>query len=627
MKKRLEQFYYAFGDRGVMFILFAFSVVTHSLMSAEMELPAVNPDEFGVASVASFFSGNRWSAMENSSYYYGYIQAIFYVPLFFLFGGSPYALYKSMLVMNGVLVSFVPVIAYHIASKLGVEKVWQKLVIALCSGFYISYAAHSKFIWNEAVCSLLPWLLIWCVFMAWDKKNKYSRFSMSVLCGFLCAVCYAAHTRLIAVVAALVITLIVARAWLKEKIVNLPAFFLTMLASFLTEHLCEDIVKNEVWGGGASMNTISGEIDRLSGLFTGEGLNNLAAALFGHLYTFMTSTLGMGALALVVFALMFAARIRESGKNRAEKGEDGTRSYSPQKRKYSTRLFVFGIYAFFAVGGTLLMSALFKFNSDRVGVMQDIVMFGRYTDSAAPLAIMLVLAFIFLYGTSVKQILWGAGLYAYTCAAFGIITFPLVEGAAFRESPIIGLLPWRLGEKFTAKLDAGSFVIMSSCVFSVFVLYGLFVSCSKRGYAGFISAAALCAVTYTTIFTGFVYLPMRAEENLSKTAPAREISAMLYNDPQSPPIVFYKATTSRTPGLTQFLNPDTEVLLIRKEVNIPENCLLVYNASRPKLKQGSFEVLGEAEGYTICAVGEGARDYIRYKRAAAEGAAQNGGTK
>lgn len=625
MKKRLEQFYFAFGDRGVMFILFAFSVVTHSLMSVEMELPAVNPDEFGVASVASFLSGNRWSVFENNSYYYGYIQAVFYVPLFFLFGNSPYALYKSMLVMNGVLVSFVPLIAYHIASKLGVEKVWQKLAVALCSGFYITCTAHSKFIWNEPVCSLLPWLLIWCVFMAWDKKNKYSRFSLSVLCGFLCAVCYAAHTRLIAVVAALVITLIIARAWLKEKILNLPVFFLTGIVSFLTEHLCSEMIKTAVWSGGASQNTISGEIDRLGGLFTSDGLNNLTAALFGHLYTFMTSTLGMGALALVVFALMFAARIRESGKSRAEKGEDGTRSYSPGKRKYSTRLFVFGIYAFFAVGGTLLMSVLFKFNSDRVGVMQDIVMFGRYTDSTAPLAIMLVLAFIFLYGTSVKQILWGAGLYAYTCAAFGIVTFPLVDGAAFRESPIIGLLPWRIGEEYTSKLTAGSFVIMSSCVFSVFVLYGLFVSCSKRGYAGFISAAALCAVAYTTIFTGFSYLPMRAEDNAAKTVAAKEITTMVYNDPQSPPIVFYKLSTSRLPGLVQFLNPEAKVLIIRKEANIPENCLLVYSSSRPKLTQGDLEMLGKAEEYTVCTVGEGARDYIRYKRAA-EGA-QNGGTK
>ncbi len=625
MKKRLEQFYYAFGDRGVMFILFAFSVVIHSLMSAEMELPAVSPDEFGVASVASFLSGDRWRVMENNEYYYGYIQAIFYVPLFFLFKGSPYALYKSMLVMNGVLVSFVPIIAYHISSKLGVEKVWQKLAIALCSGFYITYAAHSKFIWNEPMCSLLPWLLIWCVFMAWDRKNKYSRFSMSVLCGFLCAVCYAAHARLIAVVAAFVITLLISRAWLKEKILNLPAFVITMAASFLTERLCEEMIKKAVWANGAARNTLAGEIDRLGGLFAGEGLKDLAAALFGHLYTFTTSTLGFGALALVVFSLLFAARIKENGKARAEKGEDGTRSYSPAKRKYSTRLFVFGIYAFFAIGGTLLMSALFKFNSDGMGEMQDIVMFGRYTDSVAPLAVMLALAFVFLYGTTIRQILWGAGIYAFICVMFGTVTYPLVEGGHFREAPILGLLPWRIGEGYTSELTAGSFLIMSSCVFSVFVLYGLFVSCSKRNYAGCISAAALCAVTYTTVFTGFFYLPMRAENNRSYTDTAKEIASMLYNDPQSPAIVFYNASSSRMAGLTQFLEPDTEVLQIKTESDIPENCLLVYSTVRPKLasfEQGSFEVLGKAGDYTICAVGEGARDYIKYKRAA-----QNGGTK
>ena len=94
--------------------------------------------------------------MSRVGYYYGYIQAIFYAPLFPIFGGNPLALYKAMLVVNGIIISFIPLLAYHLASKLGVNKVWQKIVIAFCSGLYITYVAHSKFIWNEAICSLLP---------------------------------------------------------------------------------------------------------------------------------------------------------------------------------------------------------------------------------------------------------------------------------------------------------------------------------------------------------------------------------------------------------------------------------------------------------------------------------------
>ena len=96
----LKRFYNNFGDRGVMFVMFAAFVVAHSLMALYMELPAVNPDEIGTASVAAFYSGRDWSALMGPiSYYYGYVQAIFYAPLFMLFN-NPYALYKACLVMN-----------------------------------------------------------------------------------------------------------------------------------------------------------------------------------------------------------------------------------------------------------------------------------------------------------------------------------------------------------------------------------------------------------------------------------------------------------------------------------------------------------------------------------------------
>lgn len=218
MIQALKRFYTNFGDRGVMFIMFACSVVMHSLLAMCMELPAVNPDEIGVASVSAFYSGRDWSLlMEKVSYYYGYIQALFYAPLFMLFK-NPYALYKACLVMNGVLISFIPLIAYHVAGRVGVKKVWQKLVAAVCSGCYITYVAHSKFIWNETICSLLPWALLWVIFQAVDCKKAGARCAWSAVAGLLCAVCYAAHSRLLAVVIAFVMTLLIVRIFMKRMI-------------------------------------------------------------------------------------------------------------------------------------------------------------------------------------------------------------------------------------------------------------------------------------------------------------------------------------------------------------------------------------------------------------------------
>lgn len=208
MRRRLEQFYAAFGDKGVMFILYAFSVVTNTLLTMSLSLPSVFPDEISVAGIASFYSGRGWTGlMEQLGDVSGYIQALLYAPLFLLLK-NPYALYKAMLIVNGLLVSFIPLIVYHLAAKFGVLRVRQKLLIALCCGMYFSYLTSSKFIWNEAVTSLFGWLLVLCMFCAWDRKNRYTRFTMSLLTGFLCAVSYAADRRMLAVVLTLVLTVV-----------------------------------------------------------------------------------------------------------------------------------------------------------------------------------------------------------------------------------------------------------------------------------------------------------------------------------------------------------------------------------------------------------------------------------
>ena len=619
MKEKLDRFYSTFGDRGVMFILFAFSVVVHALLSLYMELPAVNPDEIGVASIGAFYAGKDWSGiMYPIGYYYGYVQAIFYMPLFLVFQ-SPYALYKAMLVMNGVLISLIPMIAYHLASKIGIPKVWQKSVIALCCGFYITYIAHSKFVWNEAISSLLPWALIWCVYMAWDRKNPYSKASFSMLTGFTCALCYGAHSRLIAVVIALVLTVLIATLVFREKILNLTAFFVTLLVSFATEYFFRSFVQQHVWLGEPAANTVEGGIERISGLLEPEGFGQFMATLFGHLYTFCTSTLGIGLIAVVVLVIMCFSRISEyyTNKKTAKIDEDNTQVYEPVKHKYGLRLILFGIYGFFAIGGTILLSVLYKFNSGQFGEIKDLIIFGRYTDSVAPLAIFLVLAFIYLHGCNIRILIGSAALYAYVCFGFFTVSYPLVTGdGAYRESPILGLLPWRIGENISESFSELSFFIMTSMVFTLFAALIVCLSCTRRFKTQFMSVMICGIFTYTTLFASFSYLPMRAEDNLEKTAPIKEICQYLYNDPASPQIVTYQ-TPSRTAALVQFLNPKVNVRLIRRTSNLPENGIIILNnGTEIPYNPSNYDVVCTTEEFTVLACGQHARDYIKYKNTA-----------
>lgn len=617
MIQALKRFYSNFGDRGVMFIMFAFSVVTHSLLAMCMELPAVNPDEIGVASVAAFYSGRDWSAlMGQITYYYGYVQAIFYAPLFMLFR-NPYALYKACLVMNGVLISFIPMIAYHISGRLGIKKVWQKLVISFCSGSYITYIAHSKFIWNETICSVLPWVLLWVMFLAVDCKKAGQRCLYSAVAGVLCAVCYGAHSRLLAVVIAFILTLLIVRIFMKRVILVLPVFFPVLAGSFVGEHFCRKLIQQLVWKGNASGNTMESEIDRVLGLFEEGGFGRFLSALFGHLYTFMTSTAGIGALACSVFFLMLIVRISEWHNGRKTEVIDGVEVRTPAEHKFSARVTTLGIYAFLSVGGSMLLSVLFKFNSGQVGSIKDLTMFGRYTDNVAPLAIFLVLIFLFRYGITLKQTAWAAAIYAYVCIGFFTVSYAqIVSAKGYRESPILGLMPWRIGEDYTKTLTTDSFIVMCSVTFSVLALIAVFTACTRKHRNALVSGSFCCLFIYTTLFAGLVYLPDRAETNIKKTEPARLVSSLLYDESSSPMIVCYKLN-SRNAGLIQFLNLDTKVTIIRKGKNIPDNCIIIADEEEQlPLEPDTYDHIGTEGGLSVYAHGETARDFIKYKRSA-----------
>ena len=618
MINALKRFYGSFGDRGVMMVIFMVSVTVHSLLAMPMELPAVNPDEIGVASIAAFYSGRDWSAlMGQVSYYYGYVQAIFYAPLF-LFINNSYVLYKACLIMNGVLMSFIPVIAYHISTKLAVPKVWQRLAIALCCGAYITYIAHSKFIWNEAICSLLPWVLMWIMFMSMDCQKDGPRVIWSAAAGVLCAVCYGAHSRLLAVVIAFIMTVLIVRIFMRRRIFVLPVFLLSALLGFVGEHFCKKNIQQLVWNGKASGNTFESEAGRVLGLFEEGGFGRFMSTLFGHIYTFMTSTVGLGAVACVVFFLLIFVRIREWNRNRRGVIIDGVKVYEPDtKHTYSARVTALGIYAFLAVGGSMLLSVLFKFNSGQISSIKDLTMFGRYTDNVAPLAVMLVMVFMFRYRLNIRHIAWSAIVYAYCCLGFFTVSWQMLEKArGYRESPMLGLMPWRIGEDYTRTFTVQSFIIMTSVVFSVLALFAVFILCTRKRSRELMSGLCCCLFVYTTVFAGTVYLPARAEENLAKTEPARLVSELLYNETASPVIVAYNIG-SRNAGLVQFLNLNTRVAIIRKAKNIPENCIIIADEEEQlPLEPGSFDYIGTEGGLSVYAKGETARDYMRYKHSA-----------
>ena len=177
-------------------------------------------------------------------------------------------------------------------------------------------------------------------------------------------------------------------------------------------------------------------------------------------------------------------------------------------------------------------------------------------------------------------------------------------------------MPWRIGEDYTTPFTTESFIIMTAVGFSVLALIAVFTACARKGAKALISGSMVCLCVYTTLFAGMVYLPERAEENVKRTDPARQVSTLLYDDSASPLIVCYKQK-SRNAGLIQFLNPETKVTIIRREKNIPENCIIVADEEEIlPMALDEYDYIGTEGGLSVYAYGETARDYMKYKRSA-----------
>lgn len=603
MKRRLEQFYAAFGDKGVLFILYALSVVVNALMTMCMELPAVFPEEISAAGIAAYYSGKNWSGVLGQiGIQGGYIQSLFYMPLFLVFD-NPYVLYKAMLVVNALIVSFIPMISYHLATKLGVERVRQKLLAALSCGMYVSVLTGSKFITSDAMSCLMVWILILCVFASWDKKNRYTRFTMSILAGFLCAVAFAVNSALIAAVLAVILTVVIARVCLKEKLMNIPAFGFSLVVSFVAEFFAHNLLIRSV--GSSVEETI----------YVQANLWGAAERIFGEIYTFMTNSFGVGALALALFAVIIYAWIKEGVKNKETVLENGTKVYEPEKHKYSRRLTILALYQFISVA--LLTAVLPIISFTRLNTSAGI---GERTQIIAPVALFFLLVFVFRYAIDLRKLLLATGIYAYSCLCFWLTNS--YEYISKIGGKLPELTPFRFGEDVLSQPAGMSYIIMSSCVFSVFVLLIVFTSCAKKYITRFVSITMLGILIYNTAYAAFSYLPRTAEHFSEEREPYKQVGELLYNSSQSPPIIVYE-TDKELGAALQFLKLETSVKVIKKTDKVPESCLLVVkNGVKAPFEGGSYDTVGKTDVYTVYAYGESARDFIRYSSASAGGSPQ-----
>ena len=604
----LRSFYGKAGHRGICFLIYLLFLAIHILMSASAELPSIDPNEFGVASVTAFFTGKDWSAaMSRNSYFCGYVQAALYTPVMLL-TDDPFVQYRLMVCLNGVLLSFVPVIVYSLCRKIGAQKPWQAGFAALICGGTVTYFAHSKFIWNETLAMLLPWLAAWLMFKlpACRSRSRSRRAFLSVVLGFLCALSVAAHGRLIALALAVPLALFAAKLIFKKQWVSFP-FLLGSAAVFgVLQQLAGYLLQQQVWqqsNPAALLNTAEHFFADLGSGGVENPVGRFFVSLVGQIYYFICSGWGMTALGIGLFITVLGTVL--------------VRRHKKQAPQYSESFVLFGIFTAFLTFFMLLVSVFYKYGGDAFYSGQDNILFGRYLDGVLPFTVLFVLLFVFMYDLQLTHVLYGV---IVTCLSF--IGFYLVSRTAVLEaettriSPTLGLYPLLIGEDSSSALTGTSLMAALSCGLCVLALLVVIICCSRKNLKQVATAFLLLSVAvYSSAYAAFSYLPLANSESRTKNAVYVEMSKYVYNRPEAPEITVYK-TPRNTAQMMQFLNQNTRVSYADEADRIPLNTFVILPETEtlrfsPRPGGTVFTELARVEGYRVYVYGDKALAYVR----------------
>lgn len=502
------------SDGFVMLCIYFGVLLAHCLMIIPTTIFNLTPDEYVVTAYSAYFNGLDWSSTVSEGGYYGYFLGLLYTPVFALVH-EPLARYHAMLVVNGVIMSFVPIISYYLCRRAFEVKKSASVVFSLVCGMYPCYMLLTKFTWNETMCNILTWIFVLLMYKAYNTKGSeisIKKQIFSVLAGLTLVAAYATHGRMLALLAAGIVLEIVVLIAMRKRIFCISGFFASIVAAFLADKALKQFFRSELWQIGADsdkmpINTIEKMMSRISDLayetvdgvstFSGEKLaesiGKLVQTLIGHFFYFFSSTYGFGALCTVAvitaIVLYFRRRIQQKKDSTVEAYVDD-----------NTLLLC--LFTLLAMGAIFVVSVVFKGTSTLFYERSDTTIYGRYTEVFYPVAILAGMVLIYKNRVSLSQTLASITTGAVICVMTIFFVLPTVTGGErFVSAMIMGIAPLRYGEGMREAISSDSiYKIAFTMMVLLFAIVMVWVIRREKSKWNIMGASLGVLLLYTNIY-------------------------------------------------------------------------------------------------------------------------------
>lgn len=258
---------------------------------------SIYPDEFGYWASAAGVLGYDWSATAALGSYYSFGYAIILTPILWICKDSVTA-YRTALTVNMLLQCGAVGILWEIYKRLhfaedSKERKMQAVLAVGIAAFYPPWSFYVQMTLAEALLMFLYIFICYQMFLFVEKPNMISALLLSLSLIYI----YFVHMRTIAVVIAVVITLIL-YAWKTSSARKyLAAIFAVLVIGTVCGMWMKTRVTDTVYAVSdvrlLSVNDYRGRLETLKSLFTSQGIKAFLISSAGKMYYLIMASFGL----------------------------------------------------------------------------------------------------------------------------------------------------------------------------------------------------------------------------------------------------------------------------------------------------------------------------------------------
>ncbi len=539
----------------IMLCLYFGTLLIHVLMSLCATTFNLTPDEYSVAAIAAYINGYDWSSTVSTGGYYGYFQGLFYSPVYLL-TDNPALQYKLMVSINSVFMSFAPMIIFYLSRKMFDVKTLPALLFSVICGTYPCYMLLTKYTWNETLCNIMPWVFLLVAYKALECESTLRKQILSVLGGLILVAGYATHGRMLALMAGGIVTVLIVFFVMKKKIFAFTGFFSSIAIGFAADYLLKNFFQDKLWLINELEKTPTNTIEKMFSRILsmdGEAIGNFFRALIGHLFYFITSTWGFGAICIVLIITVLCIYFIKTYKVR-KNPHDNSSDYITDNEA------ILSLFAFLVMGAVFAVSVAFKCTSTVLDERMDTLIYGRYTEVFYPIAIYTALLLIYRCKLTPVYSFGALILAASVNTLTNLFVVPkVVAGSRMVSAMIMGIAPMRYGEGMKDLPTEETFlklIITNMSMLFVFVIIQLMIK-DRRLLYRFFSFPLAALLVYSNIF-GYMNYTRPQAKNAETGARYMQDALCMIEDSDS---VVCHAIAKERYVKAQFLYPDMEFIL------------------------------------------------------------------